>query len=96
LFEVAKHLPQLARRLEMPEMELFRAFQILPIISCQPDLYDAHLAEAGHWIGNRDPKDVPILALALFLHCPLWTEDRDFDGIPTISIRRTAELVAIL
>ena len=31
-------------------------------------------------IGLRDPDDWPILACALTLNCPIWTEDRDFFG----------------
>jgi predicted nucleic acid-binding protein len=94
LFEVAKYLSTLARRLELPESDLFRAYQLLPIIACQPDQYNVSLAEAERWIGGRDPKDVPILALAISLHCPLWTDDRDFDGIPVVTIVKTADLLA--
>jgi predicted nucleic acid-binding protein len=32
-------------------------------------------------IGSRDPMDWPILAAALALDCPIWTEDRDFFGV---------------
>jgi predicted nucleic acid-binding protein len=31
-------------------------------------------------IGPRDPDDWPVLACALMLNCPIWTEDRDFFG----------------
>lgn len=31
-------------------------------------------------IGQRDPHDWPVLACALLLDCPIWTEDRDFFG----------------
>jgi len=31
-------------------------------------------------IGPRDPEDWPVLACALLLNCPIWTEDRDFFG----------------
>lgn len=31
-------------------------------------------------IGPRDPHDWPVLACALLLNCPIWTEDRDFFG----------------
>ena len=31
-------------------------------------------------IGHRDPHDWPVLACALLLNCPIWTEDRDFFG----------------
>ena len=32
-------------------------------------------------IGPRDPDDWPVLACALLLNCPIWTEDRDFFGV---------------
>jgi predicted nucleic acid-binding protein len=31
-------------------------------------------------IGPRDPDDWPVLACALAVGCPIWTEDRDFFG----------------
>ena len=31
-------------------------------------------------IGPRDPEDWPVLACALLLNCPVWTEDKDFFG----------------
>jgi predicted nucleic acid-binding protein len=31
-------------------------------------------------VGQRDPDDWPIMACALLLNCPIWTEDRDFFG----------------
>ena len=31
-------------------------------------------------VGPRDPDDWPIMACALLLDCPIWTEDRDFFG----------------
>lgn len=77
LFEVARYLPRLAKRLDIAELDLFREYQLLPIVACQPGEYDAQLAEARRMIEARDPKDVPILALTLALRCPLWSEDRD-------------------
>lgn len=32
-------------------------------------------------IGQRDPDDWPVLACALQLNCPIWTEDQDFFGV---------------
>jgi len=31
-------------------------------------------------IGQRDQHDWQVLACALLLNCPIWTEDRDFFG----------------
>lgn len=91
LFEVEKYIPAMARKLGRREIDLLREFELLPIIACQPSEYDTCLAEAERLISWRDPKDVQILALTLKLGYALWTEDRDFDGIDAISVRRTAE-----
>jgi predicted nucleic acid-binding protein len=45
-----------------------------------PDLYADFEAEARKRLGARDPEDWPILAAALALGCPIWTEDTDFFG----------------
>jgi len=44
------------------------------------DLYGDFEAEARRRLGARDPEDWPILAAALALGCPIWTEDTDFFG----------------
>jgi predicted nucleic acid-binding protein len=44
------------------------------------DLYGDFEAEAQKRLGARDPEDWPILAAALALGCPIWTEDTDFFG----------------
>ena len=42
--------------------------------------YEPKRAAALARIGPRDPGDWPVLACALLLNCPIWTEDRDFFG----------------
>ena len=37
-------------------------------------------APARQRLARRDPDDWPILAAALLLECPIWTEDTDFFG----------------
>jgi predicted nucleic acid-binding protein len=44
------------------------------------DLYRDFEGEARKRLGARDPEDWPILAAALALGCPIWTEDTDFFG----------------
>jgi predicted nucleic acid-binding protein len=44
------------------------------------DLYGEFEVEARKRLGARDPEDCPILAAALALGCPIWTEDTDFFG----------------
>lgn len=49
------------------------------------DAYEFLRAAALSRIESRDPDDWPILATALALDCPIWTEDQDFfgAGVPT-------------
>lgn len=42
--------------------------------------YEPLRASALARIGQRDPHDWQVLACALLLNCPIWTEDRDFFG----------------
>jgi predicted nucleic acid-binding protein len=44
------------------------------------DVYGEFEVEARERLGRRDPDDWPILASALALGCPIWTEDTDFFG----------------
>ena len=44
------------------------------------EVYGAFETEARERLGLRDPEDWPILASALALRCPIWTEDTDFFG----------------
>jgi predicted nucleic acid-binding protein len=42
--------------------------------------YEPMRAAAMARIGQRDPHDWQVLACALLLSCPVWTEDKDFFG----------------
>lgn len=54
---------------------------LLPLVALiGSDVYEAHEIEARERLGTRDPEDWPILAAALALDCPIWTEDTDFFG----------------
>ncbi len=59
-----KMLPQLAELMEVST----------------PDTYGEFEQEARERIGARDPEDWPVLACAIALDCPIWTEDTDFFG----------------
>lgn len=43
-------------------------------------LYEQHEQPARQRIDLRDPDDWPIVAIALLLDLPIWTEDQDFFG----------------
>lgn len=94
LFEVPKHISWLASRLGKPELELYDEYQLLPVFACQPSTYERQLELAGQLIGQRDPLDIPLLALALARSYPVWSDDRDFEGIREIELVKTVDLLS--
>lgn len=43
-------------------------------------LYEAHESVARNRMASRDIEDWPIMAAAMLLDCPIWTDDQDFFG----------------
>jgi predicted nucleic acid-binding protein len=43
-------------------------------------LYEQYEHIARERIARRDPDDWPVVAVALLLRLPIWTEDQDFFG----------------
>jgi len=80
LDEVNEYAEPLARRLRLPLGTVLLAVATLPVTVVDRDEYAASLREAGRRIGQRDPDDIDTLALALHLHAPVWSNDRDFEG----------------
>lgn len=80
--EAEEHLPSLVvRRGGDPKkaLSLLRALRSL-MVPIGKDVYGEFEAEARRRLAARDPEDWPILASALGLGCPIWTEDTDFFG----------------
>ena len=48
--------------------------------SIDAELYDGMQQQALQRIAARDADDWPVLACAMTLDCPVWTEDADFFG----------------
>lgn len=96
LFEVESYIPRVASMIGRTELQVFETFRRLPVRACQPSIYSAELILAEQLIGMRDADDVPVVALALALGYPVWTNDRDFDGLADIETVSTAEILARL
>mgnify|MGYP001618389433 FL=1 len=79
----ARHyLPDiLAKRGIDPAPALEVLDMLLRHIQCIEDEWlDGHASLAQTRMGRRDPDDWPVLAAALSLACPIWTQDTDFFG----------------
>lgn len=94
LEEVRRYLPTMAEKLGVSLDFLAYALALLPLTICSPTIYRRALKTARIQIAHRDPGDVEVLALALALKRPLWTNDKDF-GATGIQTLTTAELLAI-
>lgn len=83
--EARRHLPTILRarghtgiRETVTRAALDAAEDIVTAVPASS--YEPLRAAALARIGPRDPDDWPVLACALLLSCPIWTEDRDFFG----------------
>jgi predicted nucleic acid-binding protein len=76
--EVQEYAAFLARKKRLREDLVLLAVTTLPVTIVERNIYRPRMAEATRRIGKRDPDDVPILALALSLDLPLWSNDKDF------------------
>jgi len=54
---------------------------MLVLIACiDAEIYGKYETSARERLKRRDEEDWPVLATALALECPIWTEDADFFG----------------
>ena len=77
-----KYVPLIFEKRKLPSepaMEVLAGIsRIVQIV--EADIYGDYREEAKQRIAVRDPDDWPIVATALALNCPIWTEDADFFG----------------
>jgi predicted nucleic acid-binding protein len=80
--EAEEHLPALVlKRGGDPERALALLRSLAHVVEpIGREIHGEFEAEARERLGGRDPEDWPILASALAVGCPVWTEDTDFFG----------------
>ena len=93
--EVFEYLPSLARKKRLDLDTLLLACAALPIAIVERSEYDVNLSAARRRIGKRDPDDIDVLALALTLKLPVWSNDNDFEDAG-VEWYTTAELLKTL
>jgi predicted nucleic acid-binding protein len=96
--DARKYLPALLKkRGASPEAALQILDLLEPIVRPMAlELYASHQEAALQRIAARDADDWPVLACAMALKCPVWTEDADFfgSGIATWTTDRVALYLA--
>jgi predicted nucleic acid-binding protein len=80
--DARKYIPQIAAKVKTDSgIVLSLLDQIGRIVNIvDSSLYEAYEESARARISSRDPEDWPVVATALLLDCPIWTEDQDFFG----------------
>ena len=91
--EVEKYIPILALKRKLPVEDLYLALSTLPISVCDVEFYKDTLKNAKSMMRERDPDDVHLLGLALKLTCPIWSNDKDFEGLG-IKVYTTLDLIS--
>jgi predicted nucleic acid-binding protein len=95
LAEVQEYLPSMSEAYGLDLLEVQEALSGLPLRLFNISWYRSRIPEARRYLQDRDPDDVTLAALALKLQIPIWSNDRDFEGMP-IEIYPTATLLKAL
>ena len=81
--EALAKIPEIAaKRKEIPEFaELYLLLLVRSVVLVvDRSFYNEFEEQARSRISKRDPSDWPVVATALLLSAPIWTEDYDFFG----------------
>lgn len=95
LGEVHKYLPEFAARYGLDVDELHEIADNLPVQRYKEPAYRSHIPQARQHLGQRDPDDVALGALALKLNVPVWSNDNDLRELP-LTVYTTAMLLRVL
>ncbi len=85
--EMRQHLPAILQRHGLSPEPFWAAIDALQavVVPLDAEVYGLFEQEAKRRIASRDQRDWPLLALALALDCPVWTEDNDFFGTGVVT-----------
>jgi predicted nucleic acid-binding protein len=80
--DAEEHLPGLYEKRNLSSEHAMKVYERISAIVQELPIafYVGREEEARARIGARDPDDWPVMACALTLDCPIWTEDHDFFG----------------
>ena len=80
--EARQSLPAILERRGVPLVPALATLDLMSklVRTVEADTYQTFEFVSRQRISRRDEDDWPILAAALALNCPIWTEDTDFFG----------------
>jgi predicted nucleic acid-binding protein len=77
--QIEEYLPRIAKAKGMDEALLRMTLIHMPLRVVEPHELESKRDEANRRIAKRDPDDVDLLALALTMDIPVWSNDNDFE-----------------
>lgn len=80
--DTKKYIPPLIKNRSISMENAVKILNLLPklVTSVSVDQYEEYEEKAKQRIRSRDLADWPVIAAALTLNSPIWTEDQDFFG----------------
>lgn len=93
--EVREYLGAIAEQYSLSEEVLESQLRLLPLTTYPRHFYKDLLTKAAMKLSGRDEDDIELLALAMKLEIPIWSNDNDFKD-SGIEIYTTARLLKIL
>ncbi|MDP3297649.1 MAG: PIN domain-containing protein [Thermodesulfovibrionia bacterium] len=93
--EVREYLGVIAEQYAFSEEILESQLRLLPLKIYPRHLYEDFIKKASKKLSGRDEDDIELLALAMKLNVPVWSNDRDFQH-SGVEIYTTAKLLKIL
>ena len=93
--EVGEYLSAIAAKYDLREEILESQLKLLPLKVYARTFYDDFILEAANMMLGKDEDDVELLALALKLKAPVWSNDNDFKH-SGIEVYTTARLLKAL
>ena len=93
--EVREYLSVIAEKYEFSEEILELQLKLLPLSVYPLHFYEDFIQKASQKLSGRDEDDIELLALAIKLKIPVWSNDNDFKNLG-IEVYTTAKLLKIL
>lgn len=93
--EVRQYLSVIAEQYALSEELLESQLKLLPLKIYPRQFYEDFIQKATKRLSGRDEDDIELLALAMKLHIPVWSNDSDFRHA-CAELYTTAKLLKIL
>ena len=93
--ETLEYLPRLAEKYELKLEILESQLKLLSLVVYQKEFYEDKLKIAFKKVGEIDPEDIDLLALAIKLNLPIWSNDKDFKKA-RVEVFTTAEVLKMM